>query len=243
MPDLVSGLPGPASSTPAIDVDPGALAAAFGAGQSQQPTLSAPEWFKPVEKRIRQAEGTAGGSGNVLYGGQPYSPSHDFPDWPGATGPSGQPTHAAGPGQWEPQTWQIERKIAARKGVDLDFSNPSHQSWAMYDLASRTYRDHTGRDLEADQKAGTVNMAALSDQWEGVGSRNPAAVHRELQNNMFGAFNGDARAFSAAMIQAVEAANDRYDAAMRKAEQLSDFAAAASRKMLLQAMQPPRNNH
>jgi len=68
-------------------------------------------------------------------------------------------------------------------------------------------------------------------------------VHRELQNNMFGQFNPDAKRYADAMIQATLSANERYDAAMRKADSLQDFAISAEKQMLQQAMQPPKNSH
>src|ERR1700738_5336943 len=120
--ELTSGLPAPSSPTLALP-DPAALAQLFAGAQPQQPQLKAPEWFNPVEQHIRQAEGTAGGTGMVLYGGQPFTPGHDHPGSWGARGPTGEPTSAAGPGQWEQATWEVERKRAAARGVDLDFSN------------------------------------------------------------------------------------------------------------------------
>lgn len=259
-PNLVSGLSLPdqlaqlAANRPGLGVspdllvppaqlppdDPRALAKTF-VGQQQ---LKAPDWFNPIGTKIRQAEGTAGGSGQVFYGGAPIpNPGKDFPDWPGATGPTGQHTSAAGPFQWEEGSWRIEVKRAKAQGVDLDFSNPQHQNWAAYDLASRTYKDHTGRSLEEDQKSGNVNLAAMSSEWQGLGSRDPAGVHRELQTNMFGGFNSDARQFTGALVQSMQANEQRYDAAMRRAEKIEDFAIAQQGKLMAQATQPPQNMH
>jgi hypothetical protein len=208
----------------------------------RSPQLAAPGWFAPVERQIRQAEGTASGSGNVYYGGEQFTPGHDFPQWEGAQGPHGL-THAAGPGQWQPETWAVEQKRAAQKGVDLAFDNPEHQRWAMFDLADRTYKDHTGRSLEADQKAGKVNLAAMSDQWEGLGSRDAAGTHRELQSAAFGGFNPQAQGFANAMIEQVRKAGERYDTAIREAKEPRDLAMALERKMIAESMKPPQNMH
>jgi hypothetical protein len=247
MPDLVSGLGVPSSNAAQLPADdPRALAQAR-VTPPQRPQLSVPDWFHPIWQQIRQGEGTSQGSGMVFYGGAPIpNPGHDFPDWPGATGPSGQPTHAAGPGQWQPGTWAIEAKRAKAQGVDLNFSDASiggHQEWAAYDRSDQVYKDRTGRSMQEDKQNGTFNIAALSSEWQSLGGTDRAAVATELHNNMYGSPSSGAREFSNEMIKSVQAAEARYDAAMRKADQLSDFAMASERKMLEAAMQPPRNSH
>ena len=238
MADLTSGLQAPSGG--GLDVylptpDPKAMVAqAFGGGPQQQQSQSqpaVPEWFRPIAQQIRSGEGTAGGSGMLYYGGKPIeNPGHDFPQWEGAQGPSGQPTHAAGPGQFQPGTWAIEVKRAKAQGFDLDFSNPAHQDWAMFDRASQVYKDRTGHSLEQDKANGTVNMAALSQEWQGLGSHDRAAVARELQDNTTGAFNGSAREFVGAMMKSMQSANERYDNSMKRAEKFEDFAMAEQQR-------------
>lgn len=119
---------------------------------------------------IRGAEGTAAGDGYLLFGGTPFTPGTEHParyGWQGSRTEYG-PTHAAGPGQWQPKTWDGVKERAKAQGIDLDFSKGSHQDWAIWSQASRVYQNATGRDLAGDVKAGTVDYKALGSEWQGL---------------------------------------------------------------------------
>jgi hypothetical protein len=126
----------------------------------------------------RVAWGEGKGQQFVLYGGQPYDPKtqptlpgyYGFPDWPGKIGPDGQPTHAAGPVQWEPGTWKraVETMIAngqADPAHPPNFNNLDDQKRVFGYWASKTYKDNGGGDLATDAAKGTVDYSKLASEW------------------------------------------------------------------------------
>lgn len=98
-----------------------------------------------------------------VYGGKKFQ---GFEDHPRVNVPlaNGQHTSAAGRYQLLAPTWDEE---ARRLGLK-DFS-PASQDFAAWDLAQRTYQQHTGRGLEIDQKTGQTDWSALSTQWPSLG--------------------------------------------------------------------------
>ena len=122
--------------------------------------------------RVRSAEGTAGGSGYLYYGGQPFTPGQDFPTWSGAAGPQGM-THAAGPAQWEPATWKaLSPAFARRFGRAPDFASEDDQRAMTWLDAARHYPGGEAR-LAADIKAGKLDTAALAGEWQGFARPTP----------------------------------------------------------------------
>lgn len=95
-----------------------------------------------------------------LFGGHRFSSYHDHPGIPIPIPGSRQVSTAAGRYQITRPTWEEQK---ARLGLP-DFS-PRSQDLAAWDLAQRTYKQQTGRDLEADAAAGKTNWGALSNQW------------------------------------------------------------------------------
>lgn len=122
--------------------------------------------------RVRKVEGTLGGSGYVKYGGEEFKPDKNFPQWEGVEIGGGKKTHAAGPGQWQPGTWEEQKKTFQGYGVDLDFSNEQHQKAAIWDKGYKEYKAATGgRDLREDLKANKVQWDRLSSTWQGFAPR------------------------------------------------------------------------
>lgn len=108
----------------------------------------------------RIASGEASGY-NVLFGGHKFGSYSDHPRVQIAIpGRPGYHSTAAGRYQLLSSTWDTQ---ARRLGLK-DFS-PENQDKAAWDLASRTYKQKTGRELEADQGEGRVNWGALANQW------------------------------------------------------------------------------
>lgn len=136
-----------------------------------QPNAAAPASALPPEadalySRVRQAEGTAGGNGFVYYGGQSFTPGKDFPEWQGVMGPQGM-THAAGPPQWQPGTWNgLKPDFQSRFGREPDFSSDADQK-AMTWLNAAKYYPGGEAKMRADIAAGKLDTAALSSQWRG----------------------------------------------------------------------------
>jgi muramidase (phage lysozyme) len=117
------------------------------------------------------APGESRGNPNALYGSGTFSDMAQHPadaGWKGGTGPGGQPTHAAGLLQDEPDTWH---RIQLATGVS-DFS-PASQIKGNAWLAQQTYHDRTGRDLATDLAAGKTAQVdqALSGQWPSLASK------------------------------------------------------------------------
>lgn len=123
--------------------------------------------------RVRAAEGTARGDGFLFYGGQPFTPGKEFPQWEGRTGPTGLPTHAAGPGQWQPDTWNgLKPGFRERFGRDPDFSSQEDQRRMVWLNAEKVY----GPNLAADIQAGKLDTSKLSGQWAGFKGRGEWSV-------------------------------------------------------------------
>jgi len=100
-----------------------------------------------------------------LYDGTLWTGSMaSFPDWPGATGPTGKPTHAAGAFQDQPATY---RDIAAKTG-DSSFE-PASQVANNWFLAKNDFKARTGDDLLTTLKAGALDKVAsgLVGTWSG----------------------------------------------------------------------------
>lgn len=159
-PDDLIDRPAP-SYTPVMSVKP------------EKPGLS-PEMRGVLEKII--APGESGGDYNVMYGGQKFN---DFSHHPGVytpitSGPNvGKNSSAAGKYQFIESTWN---KAAKTLGL-TDFS-PESQDKAAAWLAQTTYRDQTGRDLEADYATGDPRLQAgirhaLAGEWESLGKPGP----------------------------------------------------------------------
>lgn len=96
---------------------------------------------------------------STIYGGRKFS---GFADHPRVNVPLHNGNHSSAAGRYQllAPTWDLERKRLALP----DFS-PDSQDRAAWDLAQRTYRGHTGRDLEADQLRGAVDWGVLAKQW------------------------------------------------------------------------------
>lgn len=99
-----------------------------------------------------------------LYGGGKF---HSFSKHPDVQIPlgNGLVSTAAGRYQMLKPTWEEQKHRLGLK----DFS-PASQDLAAWDLAQRTYRQQTGRELETDAGAGSVNWGALSNQWASLKS-------------------------------------------------------------------------
>lgn len=101
----------------------------------------------------------SGGAYDIRNGGARFSDYSHFPEGIGRGGTS----TAAGAYQFTAETWKEE---ATRLG--LRDMTPANQDKAAWDLAERRYREQTGRDLEADLKAGNRQAqiaAALGPTW------------------------------------------------------------------------------
>ncbi len=123
--------------------------------------------------RVRNAENTAGANdGFVTYGSTPFTPGADHPrELARREGRdhNGNPvvTHAAGPGQWQPDTWDgLKPAFAEKFGRDPVFSSHDDQKQMVWLNAAKIYPG--GEDkMRADIAAGTLNTRALAPQWEG----------------------------------------------------------------------------
>ncbi len=104
------------------------------------------------------AEGEGGASFRSLYDGTLWTGSMAaFPDWPGKTGPTGKPTHAAGAWQDQPATYH---DVAAITG-DASFE-PSSQVKNNWALAIHDFKANSGGgDLLATLQAGPSNLSAV----------------------------------------------------------------------------------
>lgn len=111
------------------------------------------------------AEGEGGTSFRLLYDGSLWTGSMAaFPDWAGATGPTGRPTHAAGAWQDQPATY---RDISAITG-DSSFE-PASQIKNNDALATHDFKARTGGDLLTTLQAGQFDVVAagLVETWPG----------------------------------------------------------------------------
>lgn len=125
-----------------------------------------------ILNHIRASEGTLANPW-LHYGGKSFVPGSEFPNF-STVGPSGRPTSASGPFQWERGTWEQQ---AQRLGL-TNFASMRQQNLAAWDLASTTYRSVTGRDLIGDYKKGNVDWGALGNVWTSL--RRPAVASTSL---------------------------------------------------------------
>lgn len=171
---------GAANSTSATGGNPSGLAAIpdisgvptnpeitpFGARSEVSATPSkAPE--DVLYDRVRRAEGTAGGSGYVFYGGDSFTPGAEHPgELARRMGPQGV-THAAGPGQWQTGTWNgLKPDFRARFGRDPVFGDDGDQKSMVWLNAAKIYPG--GEDkMRADIATGRLDTKALAPQWAG----------------------------------------------------------------------------
>lgn len=195
-----------------------------------------------VTDRIFAAEGTNGR--NVLYGGTELrstkggyeTPSgriiradpnnFGFPLWQGARGPTGEKTHAAGPGQWQPDTWKKAATLYEEQtGKTPNFADPTDQRNITKLWAQKRYKDLTGGDLAEDASNDKVNYAALGSEWTGLLRGMPTARGATAAAGQSNAPVGAANAATAA--------EDR-DAALHR--QISEL---INRPAQIPAMPPP----
>jgi len=128
----------------------------------------------PREGRAALAAGAAGELGTwtrswspflCLYGFAEWQGSlEQFPDWAGAAGPDGRPTHAFGPWQNQPLTYRQIAAMTGRPGVrpqDLIANN-----WV---LAVRDFASRKGGDLLAALQGGQLAtvQTGLAGTWPG----------------------------------------------------------------------------
>lgn len=129
------------------------------------------------------------GAYDVIYGGSRFD---DFTDHPRqyvtiTSGPNkGQKSSAAGKYQFLGSTYD---RVAPLAGVN-DFTPPSQDKLA-WTLADLTYREETGRDLQADLAAGDLSRVApaLRSQWTSM----PGGIEQGISGDAF------ARAYAEAL--------------------------------------------
>lgn len=123
-------------------------------------------------QRVRAAEGTARDPW-LVYGGDKFVPSKEHPGEE-ARRPAivdGKPvvTHAAGPGQWQPGTWNGNKPtFRERFGRDPDFSSLEDHKHMVFINAGKVYPGGEAK-LRADIAAGRLDTSALTGQWAGFG--------------------------------------------------------------------------
>lgn len=115
--------------------------------------------------KVRQAEGTAKGSGFLTYGGEPFTPGSEHPgEAARRRAPDGRVTHAAGPGQWEPGTWDgLKPDFEKLMGRPPVFSDDDDQRRMVWLNAEKIY----GPRLAEDLREGKLNTGKLAGQWSG----------------------------------------------------------------------------
>lgn len=134
----------------------------------------------------------SGGLYDIKNGGSRFSGYGSFPE---GIGPGGTST-AAGRYQFLSSTWHDEQDR-----LSLTDFGPDNQDAAAWDLANRTYRDKTGRDLLGDLKAGGNDMriaSGLNDIWPSLpgGSQSRESLsefHDALARNTGGEVNVNVR--------------------------------------------------
>lgn len=222
------------TSRPAPDNAPWAGSEQGGAPASP---LQVPPEAEMFERVIRQAEGTAKGDGNVLYGGEPFQPGQVHPKdqgWQGGTGPTGKPTSAAAWPQWEQATWHGEAERLKAMGVEPNFADSQQQKWAAWDLGSRTYQARTGRELAADIKTGKVDWSQLGGVWQGL----QAGVGPHLVN---GPFSPTAQMLVDKSLEAIRTQQPLMDEAIREAKDLHAMSHVMAEKWMAESDKPPKN--
>lgn len=152
--DIVSEAPGVTTPAPANNAPPGLTVET-----APQPDAGMPPEANALYDKLTRSEGTNGKF--VYYGGEEFKPGKDFPDWSGAEGPQGK-THAAGPVQWQPDTWNgLKPEFEKQYGRSPDFSSIDDQKRMAWLKAGEVY----GPTLAADIKSGKVDWSKLGSQW------------------------------------------------------------------------------
>ena len=152
-------------------------------------TLSPDQLKSQILAHIRKSEGA---DYDTLYGGGRFNSFAAHPNV-GFVGPTGLPTHAAGGYQFEPGTWNQQAK---KLGLN-DFS-PQSQDVAAWDLAQRTYKQQTGRDILVDAQQGKVNWEALGGEWEGLKGKGRSSTDIRPQTQTQAQAQAQAQASTAA---------------------------------------------
>lgn len=118
-------------------------------------------------QRITKAEGTAGNPWQ-FYGGDTFTPGKEHPgEAADRPAPRGRRTHAAGPGQWQPDTWNgLKGDFQQRFGRDPDFSSEADQKRMVWLNGSKHYPGGEAK-LRADIAAGKLDTSKLAGEWEG----------------------------------------------------------------------------
>jgi hypothetical protein len=158
------------------DAKPGGIYVTVPAG-THQGTAPASGTELPPEadllyNKVRRAEGTADNPWKV-YGGDPFAPGREHPGEAArrVDPKTGKVTHAAGPGQWEPDTWNgLKPDFQARFGRNPDFSSDDDQRAMTWLNASKVYPGGEAR-LREDLKSGKLNTESLAYQWTGFGAK------------------------------------------------------------------------
>lgn len=97
---------------------------------------------------------------NTLYQGHKFKSTAAHPGIAIPIGQTGMSSTAAGRYQFLKPTWD-----AVAEHLELKDFSPKSQDQAAWWLAQRTYRQNTGRDLEADAKEKNVQWGAMVKQW------------------------------------------------------------------------------
>ena len=127
-------------------------------------TLTPEQIQAQVLKRIASGEAQ---QYNTLYGGGTFQGYADHPRQ-SFIGPDGRKTSAAGLYQFQPGTWDEQK----RKLKLPDFT-PASQDAAAWDLAQSRYRAATGKDLVNEWRNGNTNLDALAPTWPSLGKPAP----------------------------------------------------------------------
>ena len=157
-----------------IDQEKSRLAAARETATGGMPSLGARSRTASADMSPTQREildtiaGTEAPDYNTLYGGRKVADLSRHPgiDVPIQSGPNvGKTSSAFGRYQFIEPTWNEEAQRLGLKDM-----SPASQDAAAWDLASRTYKQNTGGDLEADWASGDpaakrAALGALSKVW------------------------------------------------------------------------------
>lgn len=130
--------------------------------------MSLPPEADTLYGRVRKVEGTSGNPWQ-FYGGDTFTPGPEHPgDAALRKGPQGD-THAAGPGQWQPGTWNgLKPEFEKRFGRAPRFNSEDDQRAMVWLNAAKIYPGGEEK-LKADIAAGKLDTAALAPQWAGFG--------------------------------------------------------------------------
>ena len=130
-----------------------------------------PGWVNSLSDTVFKAEGTYGKPWQY-FGGDEFKPGDDHPrDAAKRPGPKGT-THAAGPGQWQPGTYDETKPLfRERFGRDPVFSSMADQRWMVALRAGSRYPGGL-EQLQKDAEAGKVDTSKLTDWSESLGKGN-----------------------------------------------------------------------